>query len=702
MMTLARARVAVIGAFKADEVLNDARGWTANLAIFRVVFLSCSVLPSALQFLDWTEKILPGLSRGMWVPISYYRLLPVGLLGNVRFAQSLAMADIVLIILGIVGFYTRSSIGLATLISLYGFGLTQNLGKIDHFHDLIWFMALLAAGPSGNFLSIDSLRRAIRTADEGTIEPCFPPSASLWTFRYGWLLMGLIYLGTGIAKLQSALTERWASAANLQNILWRKWLELHWYDPHFVRALRVDSLPGWMLALLATSVIVFEVGFILAVLFRRVRPVLGLLGLAFHIGNGLVLKIWFINLMVVYVCLFDWTAIGRVLWHRGRDPLLVFYDEGCRFCRRTVALLRSLDMFDALRPVRGLSSDPERNSYPQISHEMLTRDVYAAAGGRIAAGYDAYAWIAKRVFLLWPIVPILWLGRVKALGQTVYRRVADSRRCSLVAPEPKQRRASRPDWALIHRVGLVLVACQLGISSLMLLYSLRDVYLRPQVRYTRTARWLVNGIGKRSPVWPFDLYPTFTPVTPSNITIWEARWVMSSGPEIRVSPVAYDRAFGSTGLVWNITSGMVQEGDPERSQARSLDLVRLLWRNEIPEIRGSATAVNIYRTEYKLQPYDNAVPLTETLLYSFPVRLVSEVGSSALLNGTQTDADCQWIAFSRAGASDSTLRSGEVTRFCAGVRTSRKGAAKANVASSPVGNLAVVGLFVVPNSQPLF
>jgi predicted DCC family thiol-disulfide oxidoreductase YuxK len=656
-MTLSRARAAVIGALRADEVLNDPRGWTANLAIFRIVFLGFCVLPWALRFLEWSQKVLPTLSRDMWVPISFYRLLPVGLLGNVGFAQGLAVADIVLITLGIVGFYTRSSIGLATLISLYAFGLMENVGKVDHFHHLIWFMALLAAGPSGHFLSMDALRRGIRSADRGNIEPSFPPTAALWTLRYTWLLMGVLYLGTGIAKLQSALTARWAGAANLHNILWRKWLELHWYDPHFAGVMRVDSLPQWMLGLLGASVIAFEIGFILAVFFRRARPFLGLGGLAFHVGNGVLLKIWFTTLMVAYVSLFDWTAMGRAVWRTGREPLLVLYDGGCRFCRRTLAILRSFDMFDALRPVAAVSNDPSRIAYPQVSDEMLTRDMYAAAGGRIAAGYDAYAWMARRVFLLWPIAVVMPLGWVKTLGQRIYRGVADSRHCSLVVPEAEpQATAGRPQFRLLHRLGLSLAVCQLGISSFMLLYSLQDVYLPAQVPSLKTARRLVNGLGKRGPVWPFDLYPTFAPITPSNIAVWEARWVTSSGGEIRVSPSAYDQAFGNSALVWNITTGMAGERDPARSQARSLDLVRLLWRAETPEIRQSATAVNIYRAEYRLQADENARPLRESLLHSFPLGLIAGAGSPGLPARPQAGLDPQWIAFSRAGSHDVNLQ----------------------------------------------
>src|SRR5271155_5510398 len=41
--------------FKADEIATDDLGWTANLAIFRVVFLAVAVLPFAYAVLQWIE-----------------------------------------------------------------------------------------------------------------------------------------------------------------------------------------------------------------------------------------------------------------------------------------------------------------------------------------------------------------------------------------------------------------------------------------------------------------------------------------------------------------------------------------------------------------------------------------------------------------------------------------------------------------------
>jgi predicted DCC family thiol-disulfide oxidoreductase YuxK len=632
MTIFARARDAILRGLKADEVLNDSRGWAINLAVFRIVFLYFCVLPRALRFLRWTVNILPGYSRVMWVPVSFYRLLPLGLLANARIAHWLAIANVVLIVLGIVGFWTRSSIGLSALISLYGFGLMENFGKVDHFHHLIWFLALLAAGPSGHFLSIDSLSGAVKSADRGAVELAPPPFAALWTLRYTWLMMGALYLGTGIAKLQSSLANQWAGSTNLRNIIWRDWLELYWFDPHPTTWVRADLLPGWILAILGASVVALEIGFIFAVLFRKVRPALGLWHVAFHLGNDLVLQIWF-TLIPASVCLFDWTAMGRILWHRGRDPLQVFYDAQCGFCRRTVAILRVFDVFDVLRPIASPPEAPSRSSYLQITDEMLARDLYAAAGGRIARGFDAYAWIAKRVFLLWPVAVIMRLPLVAALGRRIYRRAADSRHCTLAPLESKEPAASRrPELALVHRLGLVMLACQLGISGFMLLYNLRDVYLPANVPRLRGARWLVNGIGKRQPEWPFDLYPTYTPATAPDVYTWEARWVTSDGQEIQVSPNAYFKAFGNPGLSWSVVTGLYWDPDSVEVHERSLNLVRLLWSDELPGIRKTVTAVDVYRAEYKLEAPSDRFPaavIQRSMLYTFPMALLLEPAASA-------------------------------------------------------------------------
>ncbi len=291
--------------FKADEVLNDDRGWTFNLAIFRLVFLAGAALPLALDVVRWTEQVMPGLPRDVWAPMSFYRYLPFDIIRSVTFAYWLAVGNVLLICLGLLGVFTRWTLGLATIVSLYTLGLMQNQGKVDHFHHVIWFMALLAIGPSAHFLSVDALLSAVRRADRGITEPTIPRSAALWTLRYTWILLGLLYLIPGLAKLEKTLTAGWGTAENLRAVMWQVWFELRLYKPGFQLPWRADTLPSSVLELVGIGVIVFEVGFIALVLFRPVRPFLALGGLAFHIGNGLVLHIWFSKLLAAYVCLFD-------------------------------------------------------------------------------------------------------------------------------------------------------------------------------------------------------------------------------------------------------------------------------------------------------------------------------------------------------------------------------------------------------------
>ena len=288
-----------------DDHVTCRKGWAANLAIFRIIFFGLVALPWAVRFYHWAVATLPNLADSLWITISFYRFIPLGVLHDVNFVQTLALVNIVAIVLALVGFQTRISAGLAALFSLYLFGLMENQGKVDHFHHVIWFMAMLAAGEAGEMFSVDAIIYAIKRADSGEIQREIPTENALKLLRYIWILLGLLYLGSGLAKLSSALTAGWAGALNLQNILLRRWIELSWYDPNFTIPLRIDRLPHWILEPLGWGAILFEVCFIFFVLFRIFRPTLAIAGLIFHIGNGIFLGIWFTTLFPVYVCLFD-------------------------------------------------------------------------------------------------------------------------------------------------------------------------------------------------------------------------------------------------------------------------------------------------------------------------------------------------------------------------------------------------------------
>lgn len=599
-----------------DERVTSPREWAVNLAIFRIIFFGFVALPRSMGVYRWAVRVLPNLPDSLWAPVSFYRFVPLGALHNVGLVQILAGINTVAILFALLGYRTRIATALAALLSLYLFGLMENQGKIDHFHHVIWVMAMLAAGPTGEMFSVDAVLSAIKRADAGEVQNPILNNDALKLLRYIWVLLGLLYVGSGLAKLQSALTSGWAGAVNLQNLLLRKWIELSWYDPHFTLPLRIDRLPHWVLEPLGWSAILFEVGFIFFVLFRMVRPTLALAGLLFHLGNGLFLGIWFTTLFPVYVCLFDWVAIIKKLARRRRGESLIIYDGDCRICRRTIAILKCLDVYDALTPISGASDDP-RKAGLNLTDKMIERDLYWARDGQIASGYDAYVQIARDLIFLKPLALIMAFAPVAIIGRRMYRGVADSRRCSLTKLKSPSGTGHQKAFSL-HAVGVLLVLGQLSITGTSFVAG-------PSRRYIHSKQWfspvaaLVNGVSRCR--WPFDMYPTFADMTSGKFQIYECRWVLEDGRELLASPDAYWNAFGNTGLTSTIMTDLGRHESSDHKGSQELDLAKLLWRKEKLSFEKPVVAARIYRVRYSLQSARASLVSCEnqTLQFSFPV-----------------------------------------------------------------------------------
>jgi predicted DCC family thiol-disulfide oxidoreductase YuxK len=599
-----------------DEFQTSGQGWSFNLAIFRVVFLIGVALPWAVRNIRWLETILPGLGQELWLPVSFYRLLPFQLVTNLPLDLTLAVVNILLIGFGIFGFWARPALALGTALSLYLFGIGQNFGKVDHYHHTIWFMALLAAAPSSRVLSADAIRSAIRRADTGSPDLPQAPFDALWALRYVWLLMGLLYFFPGIAKLHSALYHHWASAPLIRNLLWKKWFETMRYGRHVTLPIRADLLPDRLLELAAWGAILFEVSFLVVVLVRAWRPLLAIAGVLFHVGNGLILRIWFTTLIPAYVALLDWSFLAR---HQQRDkgPLKIFYDGSCQMCRRTVAILETFDIASvlSLQPILKESDSPLE--YPQLTYEMLTRDLYVAEGLRTVCGYAAYVLMARRLALLWPVSLAMRLPPVQRAGERIYRRVADARHCAL-APPVKQdfSRPASSTGVPLHVVGIGLLALEFAFSSLMLLHEELSNFT---ARQSGVAISLVHRIARNRPVWPFDKYPTFAFPTPDETELSEVRWIVPGG-EVPVNPAVFDTIFDNTATAWNALAIPADRRNEEHARDRTRDLLRSLWLHESPDIRATATGARIYRVRYHLGPGDPpAVPVSESLVATFPL-----------------------------------------------------------------------------------
>ena len=157
----------------------------------------------------------------------------------------------------------------------------------------------------------------------------------------------------------------------------------------------------------------------------------------------------------------DWAKglrwVGRRLFPA---PLAIVNDGDCGFCRRAVATLRTLDVLERIDWASSLDANRVRRlGLVEVADGRDLEHFTAVFPGGTAWGYDAYRRLAARIPLFWPVLPLLFLPPVAALGRAVYGRVEASR--PDINPEPL---ASRPPparigtWVVGASVVLVVLA----------------------------------------------------------------------------------------------------------------------------------------------------------------------------------------------------------------------------------------------------
>lgn len=202
-------------------------------------------------------------------------------------AVGLALTSVVLVAsaLTLVGLFTRPSSLVAAISTLLLLGIPQRSGQVMHTHHLVWFLALIAASPSGDALSLDARRRRARLA---------PSLAHGLPLRLAWLSVGLLFFFAGLWKAVDA--RAWLEA--LPALVEWKWFQLG--------GTPALSLSPELLRVAGAGAIGFELGFCFLLFSARTRVVAAVLAVLFHLGIQLVMGIGFSSLWACYVMFVPW------------------------------------------------------------------------------------------------------------------------------------------------------------------------------------------------------------------------------------------------------------------------------------------------------------------------------------------------------------------------------------------------------------
>jgi len=124
-----------------------------------------------------------------------------------------------------------------------------------------------------------------------------------------------------------------------------------------------------------------------------------------------------------------WAAI---FWARpgldSRKKLLIFFDDKCNLCDRTIQAITFLDIFGRIQ-LMPVSLNNEGLQKFGISTDRALADLYGIIEDtrEVKYGYDFYLLLSKSLVLLWPLAVVLYFGKALRVGPWAYRMIADNR-----------------------------------------------------------------------------------------------------------------------------------------------------------------------------------------------------------------------------------------------------------------------------------
>ncbi|MBW4617249.1 MAG: DUF393 domain-containing protein [Desmonostoc vinosum HA7617-LM4] len=550
--------------FKTIREFFTEETYPINLAIFRIVlFQSLFVqVNSSVSKILWfsqvpSDLLFPPLGLG-WI----IYLIPI----NATIAQITALLLKICSFTAMIGLFTRTSAWLSVILGVYVLGIPQLYGKVNHYHHLLWFAAILAASRCADVLSLDAIFFAWKRADRGQIEP---PSLSrnyALPLRFVWLLMGIIYFFPGLYKLFSGGFD-WAFSDNLKYQLYNKWLELDGWMPLF----RLDKYPV-LYRLSALGSIFFELSFIFLMFSSTTRYIAAVGGLLFHNMTNLLMKISFLILQKCYVAFLDWNAIFHWIGHRlFRKEMYVIYDGNCKLCRRTIATLKVFDIFGRLTFVNALDEQAlTTHNLLWLDLQALLADMHVVVETKSWKAFSAYRVLATRIPILWPTLPLLYIWPVPTIGNQIYRRVADSRTCSLPQAQnyddvPRRNYQPRSHVQIVTVVGTFLLVINIFF-----------------------------GLIRETEAWPFSCYPKFSGIANAQTVVLEIVPLSTTGTPIAFEQKSLKKKISPERFMGLSLSILYKTKDPNK-KLRQLSVLWQLITNSDPSLK-QAKSVQFYKT----------------------------------------------------------------------------------------------------------
>ncbi len=290
--------------------------------------------------------------------------------------------------------------------------------------------------PGDRAFSIDNLRYKLSSPFTHYSSYPKPTVSALAYYLPVAICLGFLYFDSAIHKM---FAEHWRNGLGT-------WLPAT--QPYYVSAIDMSPLLNNKLLqnILGYTILIFQFTFIFFFAKRQLRIVYLLIGCGLHLGITLSFNIYpfGLGMLSFYTLLVPfkwWRCVGQLVIAK-QPSLIVFYDQLCPLCNRTVLIINHFDIFGR---IAFKNAQEHATYYPElagISNETLLTDLYAldSSTGRIYSGVDSYSQIFIKMVYLLPVGVILSLPGIRQVALKKYRSIADTRKripCSSACPIPQ-------------------------------------------------------------------------------------------------------------------------------------------------------------------------------------------------------------------------------------------------------------------------
>ena len=327
------------------------------------------------------------------------------------------------------GLFTRTTIVIAAVLYVAELGVLRSFYFFSHIGLVPWYsLVVLAFTRCGEGFSLDRMIRIWRQLP--TPDPEVATRYYAWARWMVWFSVAITYVLAGLSKLGNS-GWRWWEGTNLMALVYRNALNASRGEMNGF--LTSTWVPHWAYTVMGIVSLLVELGAVLLLFSKLARLVLPAILAAMHYGIIVVMAIPFTDLILIQAIFYDWRKIRLWIGDRiraRRVPWVLLYDSYCPLCRRTVALLDGVDLFDRVQYQSFRTTDFDAfNARHGVTTDKAWADkeMLLVREGKVYGGFDAYRQMSAMMPLLWPIAPLMWLPGVSHLGRAMYAWVAARR-----------------------------------------------------------------------------------------------------------------------------------------------------------------------------------------------------------------------------------------------------------------------------------